>query len=77
MKVCPFCGSKKIAYIQYGPIGFTPKLSKALDEKRVIIGGCTITGDDPEWHCWDCKAYWKIEAKGRIKKYLFESEKPE
>jgi hypothetical protein len=77
MKVCPFCGSKRIAYIQYGLIGFSSRLEKAIDEKRIILGGCTISGDDPEWHCWDCSAYWKIEAENKVIRYLFESENSE
>lgn len=27
--------------------------------KRVIFGGCCITGDDPEWACLDCQQEFK------------------
>lgn len=27
-----------------------------MDEGRVVLGGCCITGDDPAWRCVVCGA---------------------
>ena len=30
------------------------------DEERayIVLGGCCVTEDDPEWHCKDCDHEW-------------------
>lgn len=53
---CPLCGSAKVAPILYGLPNFTDELERALDEGKVALGGCVITGDDPRWKCLDCEA---------------------
>ena len=56
--VCPACQSPRVARILYGLPHFTPELEKELDEGRVVLGGCCIFGDDPEWHCVECRHRW-------------------
>ena len=39
------------------PVGlpdFSKDLDKALTEGTVTLGGCLVTGDDPEWECLGC-----------------------
>ena len=52
---CPKCGSENIARIIWGDPVFYDGLIQDIDEGRVHIGGCCVTGDDPEWHCNDCE----------------------
>jgi YgiT-type zinc finger domain-containing protein len=35
------------------------KLQKLLDEKKVMLGGCVISLDNPQWHCNDCGKEWQ------------------
>jgi len=51
---CPKCGSEKIATVFYGYPDPTPKMQKAFDEGRLVVGGCEISGDDPVWQCTAC-----------------------
>jgi DNA-directed RNA polymerase subunit RPC12/RpoP len=56
---CPKCGSSKVLPIVYGlPIEIPGKPEKGLiaAEKRgeVELGGCVITGKDPNFRCKDC-----------------------
>jgi hypothetical protein len=51
---CPKCGASKIANILYGYPGLTDRLQKELDEGKTVLGGCCITGDDPQWECVEC-----------------------
>lgn len=51
---CPECGSKDIARILWGMPAYGEKLERDLEEGSVVLGGCCITGADPEWHCNDC-----------------------
>lgn len=30
-----------------------------IEECRVILGGCVVCGDDPKFHCNDCKYDWR------------------
>ena len=52
---CPVCGSKKIATILRGMPAYSEKLLKDIDEDKVILGGCIVSGDDPRYVCVDCK----------------------
>lgn len=53
---CPSCGSESVAAIEYG----YPGLEMLEDEERgdIVLGGCCVTEDDPEWHCQDCDHEW-------------------
>lgn len=46
---------RNIARIIWGDPVFYDGLIQDIDEGRVHIGGCCVTGDDPEWHCNDCE----------------------
>lgn len=60
---CPICGSKKIATYLRGMPLFSKKLQKDIDEGRIILGGCIVSGDDAFCICTDCKTefYKSIE----------------
>lgn len=51
---CPHCGSTNVAGILWGAPVFDDDLSHELDEGRIVLGGCCVTGSDPDWHCNDC-----------------------
>jgi hypothetical protein len=52
---CPACCSPRIAEILYGMPEISAKLEKDLSAGRIILGGCCISDDDPEWQCADCQ----------------------
>jgi hypothetical protein len=54
-KKCPACSSHRIVAILYGMPEFSAKIEMDLSSGRIILGGCCITQDDPEWQCADCK----------------------
>ena len=54
-KKCPVCSSPRVATILYGMPELSAKLEKELSAGRIILGGCCITDDDPEWQCADCQ----------------------
>ncbi len=54
---CPKCGSKNIVRIVYG----YPN-AEALEEAKkgnIILGGCCVSDNSPNFHCKDCKYEWK------------------
>lgn len=57
---CPKCGSERIAEILFGLPAFSDELQKDIDEGRVVLGGCCVSGEDPEWKCMDCETDIKI-----------------
>lgn len=59
---CPICGGK-VATVLYGePIG-SKKLYDDLEAKRVVLGGCIVTGHDPTWQCTKCEQeFYKTPA---------------
>jgi hypothetical protein len=63
---CPSCGSKKVAQILWGYPAFSRKLEKNLKEGKIVLGGCIVSGNDPEWQCVDCKVEIYREGQGRL-----------
>jgi hypothetical protein len=55
---CPACGGPRVASILYGLPDFSPELDRELDAGRIVLGGCIVCDDDPEWACEDCGHRW-------------------
>jgi hypothetical protein len=53
---CPSCESEEVAKITHGYPGL--EMLEALDRGEIVLGGCCVTEDDPEWHCKDCEYEW-------------------
>ena len=51
---CPKCGSKKLAPILYGMPAFDEEMKRKLDNQELVLGGCCISGDEPQYHCFGC-----------------------
>ena len=56
--LCPKCESTKIGRYLYGMPEMDEKLEQDVKNGEIIIGGCSVTIEDPEWHCNDCKNDW-------------------
>lgn len=53
---CLNCGSSNVARIVFGyPVLET---MEASDRGDIVLGGCSVTEDDPEWRCQDCQHEW-------------------
>ena len=49
-KICPLCKKKNnVIPIAYGYP--SPKLIESASKKKVYLGGCVISGCDPNWYC--------------------------
>lgn len=61
---CPECGSGKdeVIPIIYGMPA--PELAEAEARGEVILRGCTVSVDDPQWHCKACGHEWREESDG-------------
>lgn len=53
---CPQCGSGKVVPIAYGLP--TLEAGKAEERGEIVLGGCCVSGDDPQWFCRDCGWAW-------------------
>ena len=51
---CPSCGGTDIAMILWGLPGMDLKLEKKVKDKKIVLGGCCVSNDDPELECNDC-----------------------
>jgi hypothetical protein len=51
---CPKCGSLKVVKIIYGEPNY--KTSLEADAGKIILGDCSMTGNDPLWGCINCNA---------------------
>ena len=52
--LCPSCGAKDIAVILYGLPGITKELEKAIENKKITLGGCLVYDGAPQWVCNAC-----------------------
>ena len=51
---CPSCGGTDIAMILWGLPDMDLKLEKKVKDKKIVLGGCCVSNDDPELECNDC-----------------------
>ena len=56
--ICPKCSSKDIAKIVYGLVKIEGELEKELDQNKIILGGCCVSGNDPQFSCNNCNHRW-------------------
>lgn len=49
---CPACGSREVIPILYGLPGF--ELSEAAERGEVVLGGCLIGDESPDYECRGC-----------------------
>ena len=54
MNECPSCGGTDIAMILWGLPNMDSKLEKKVKDKKIVLGGCCVSNDDPELECNDC-----------------------
>ncbi len=55
---CPNCSSTNRAEILWGLPADMREIEKELERKEIVLGGCTVTGNDPKWECNDCGTRW-------------------
>lgn len=68
---CPICGARAVP-IAYGMPG--PEVFDAADEGRVVLGGCVVTGFDPDWACTGPEQHiWRSGEEDRAAKSVDES----
>jgi hypothetical protein len=49
---CPQCGSKRVTPIMYGLPSIEGR--EAAQRGEIVLGGCVIFDDAPEWLCGAC-----------------------
>lgn len=50
-KICPNCKGRVVKILYGEP---TDEAMEESENKKIIIGGCCISDDDPQWGCVDC-----------------------
>ena len=60
---CPACASPMIQILFGMP---TPEAFEAAERGEIILGGCCVTGSDPEWQCPKCGATRPEAAADRL-----------
>ena len=51
---CLKCGSRNVAWIQWGKPIWREKLQGQLDRNEVTLGGCSLSEKGEVWQCNDC-----------------------
>ena len=54
---CLSCGGAKVVPILHGMP--SPEAQTWVDQGRIVLGGCCVTPEEPNWHCKDCRADFK------------------
>ena len=57
---CPKCGSQDIREIVYGLP--TDEAFELAEAGEVVLGGCFITFNDPDWCCMQCQHKWSDDS---------------
>lgn len=53
---CPACGSADVVRISYGYP--TPEAIDEAERGEILLGGCCISDENPEWDCTNCEHEW-------------------
>ena len=54
MTECPKCGGTDIAMILWGFPSHSEFLKEEVKKKKIVLGGCIVSKNDPELECNDC-----------------------
>jgi transposase-like protein len=60
MTQCPQCKSTSIAEILWGFSSDSDFLQDEIKKKKIVLGGCLITDNDPQWECNSCHHRWGV-----------------
>ena len=55
---CPRCQSAQVVPIVYGLPDPELVSLEDVESGKVILGGCMVSGDEPEWLCRSCGLEW-------------------
>lgn len=58
---CLHCGFEPVSELLYGIQEIDEKLQKDIDERKVLLGGCSILKDSPKWFCSNCHTEYYLE----------------
>lgn len=58
---CPYCGFRPVGTILRGLPAFDEEMEKDIDSGKIIIGGCVVTLNQPQWACKNCGAEFRKE----------------
>jgi hypothetical protein len=57
---CPHCKTTSIAEILWGFPPTSDFLQDQIKQKKIVLGGCIITDNDPQWECNLCHHRWGV-----------------
>jgi hypothetical protein len=57
---CPKCNAISVAKIFWGFPGDYASVEEQVERKEIVMGGCLVTDNDPEWECNVCHHRWGI-----------------
>ncbi|MQG59666.1 MAG: hypothetical protein FI709_17350 [SAR202 cluster bacterium] len=55
---CPSCGAPRVAAILYGLPALDEQLKRELDADHLVLGGCCVLNEMPQWRCGKCNYEW-------------------
>ena len=59
---CFHCGFEPVSELLYGIQEIDEKLQKDIDERKVLLGGCSIMKNSPKWLCSNCQTEYFLEG---------------
>jgi len=63
---CPNCQSTNRAEIIFGLIADMGEIEELIKNKKIVLGGCIVTGNDPKWECNECLTRWPSSMEWQI-----------
>ena len=58
-KLCPKCSSDNLAEFLYGMPVNGPELENDLENNKIILGGCSILENAPNFRCNESEYEWE------------------
>ena len=58
-QICPKCNSTNTVFLSYGLPDCSAEEQELIDRGDIVLAGCGISEDTPNWGCRDCEHTWK------------------
>ncbi len=67
---CHICNFEPVSDLLYGVQIIDEQLQKDIDERKVLLGGCSLLDYSPKWLCSNCQTEYYLYKYNSFKDFM-------
>jgi hypothetical protein len=67
---CHICNFEPVSDLLYGVQIIDEQLQKYIDERKVLLGGCSLLDYSPKWLCSNCQTEYYLYKYDSFKDFM-------